>query len=130
MRISTVASGKPGGSLVKNPPANAGDAGSIPGSGRSPAEGRDNPLQYSCLEKSHGQRSLAGYSPWDRKSRTQLSDYTRAMTIASLTNQENPTAWKRAAWATRQAHISGLGSLSPIPDQLGDSLPCLCVLLL
>ena len=39
----------PGGSLVKNLPANAGDAGLIPGSGRSAGEGNDNPLQYSCL---------------------------------------------------------------------------------
>ena len=38
--------------MVKNPPANAGDAGSIPGSGRSPGEGSDNPLQNSCLENS------------------------------------------------------------------------------
>ena len=39
--------------VVKNPPANAGDAGdagSIPGSGRSPGGGHGNPLQYSCLE--------------------------------------------------------------------------------
>ena len=42
--------GFPGGSLVKNPPANAGDMGSIPGLGRSPGEGNGNPLQYSCLE--------------------------------------------------------------------------------
>ena len=35
--------------MVKNPPANAGDAGSIPGSGRSPGEGRGNALQCSCL---------------------------------------------------------------------------------
>ena len=40
----------PGGSMVKNPPANAGDTGSIPGSGRSPGEGNGNPLQNSCLE--------------------------------------------------------------------------------
>ena len=42
-----------GGSVVKTPPANArdvGDSGSIPGSGRFPGEGNDNPLQYSCLE--------------------------------------------------------------------------------
>ena len=39
-----------GGSVVKNPPANAGDVGLIPGSGRSPGEGNGNPLQYSCLE--------------------------------------------------------------------------------
>ena len=38
--------------MVKNPPANAGDAGSIPGSGRSPGEGNGNPLQYSCLGNS------------------------------------------------------------------------------
>ena len=42
----------------------AEDATSIPGLGRSPGEGNGNLLQYSCLEKSHGQRSLAGYSPW------------------------------------------------------------------
>ena len=42
--------GFPGGSAVKNPPANAGDEGLIPGSGRSPGEGHGNPLQYSYLE--------------------------------------------------------------------------------
>ena len=41
--------GSSGGSVVKNPPANAGDPGSILGSGRSPGEGNGNPLQYSCL---------------------------------------------------------------------------------
>ena len=41
--------GFPGGSVVKNPPANAGDVGSIPGSGRSLGEENGNPLQYSCL---------------------------------------------------------------------------------
>ena len=52
--------------VVKNPPANAGDPrdmGSIPGLGRSPGVGNGNTLQYSCLEKFHGQRSLVGYSP-------------------------------------------------------------------
>ena len=42
-------SGAPGGSVVKNPPANAGDVGSIPGLGRSPGKGNVNLLQYSCL---------------------------------------------------------------------------------
>ena len=78
--------------VVKNPPAKArdlGDTDSIPGLGRSPGGGHGNPFQYSHLEKgtgthssiltwgrareptpvfspgeSHGQRSLAGYSPW------------------------------------------------------------------
>ena len=44
--------GFPRGSAVKNPPANAGDTGSIPGSERCPEEGNGNPLQYSCLENS------------------------------------------------------------------------------
>jgi len=39
----------PGGSVIKNPPANAGDVGSVRGSGRSSGVGNDNPLQYSCL---------------------------------------------------------------------------------
>ena len=39
----------PSGSVVKNLPTNAGDAGLIPGSVRSPGEGNGNPLQYSCL---------------------------------------------------------------------------------
>ena len=38
--------------MVENPPANAGDTGSIPGMGRSPAGGKGKPLQYSCLENS------------------------------------------------------------------------------
>ena len=48
--------------VVKNLPANAGEADLIPGSGRSPGEGNDNPLQYSCLENLMD-RSIEGYSP-------------------------------------------------------------------
>ena len=46
--------GFPGGSVVKNLPANAGDVGSILGLGRSPGVGNGNSLQYSCLENSMG----------------------------------------------------------------------------
>ena len=42
--------GFPGGSMLKNLSANAGDMGSIPGLGRAPGEGNGNPLQYSFLE--------------------------------------------------------------------------------
>ena len=52
--------------VVKNPPVNVGnirDADSIPGSGRYPGGGHGNPLLYSCLGESHGQRRLGGYSP-------------------------------------------------------------------
>ena len=56
--------------VVKNPPANAGDTRDmclISGSGRFPGGGHGNPLQYSCLENPHGQRSLMGYGPWGHK---------------------------------------------------------------
>jgi len=62
--------GLPGGSVDKESThgaADAGDPGSIPGSGRSPGGGHGNTLQYSCLENPHGQRSLEGYSPWGHK---------------------------------------------------------------
>ena len=62
--------GLPRCTVVKNPPKNSEDiedTSSIPGSGRSPREGNGSPHQYSCLEKSHGHRSLAGYSPWGHK---------------------------------------------------------------
>ena len=53
---------------------NAGDLSLIPGLGRSPGGGHGNTLQYSCLENSHGQRSLLGYTPWGLKE----SDTTEA----------------------------------------------------
>ena len=56
-----------GGSDGKESACNAGDLGLIPGLGRSPGGRHRNPLQYSCLENPHGQRSLAGYSPWGGK---------------------------------------------------------------
>ena len=66
---------------VKNIPANTGDSGSIPELGRFPGRGKGNPLQYSCLENPHGQRSLAGYSPQGCKesdTTERLSTYTRS----------------------------------------------------
>ena len=52
LSIYHIVKGFPGGSVVKNPPANAGDVGLIPGSGKSPGEGNGSPLQYSCPENS------------------------------------------------------------------------------
>ena len=57
----------PGGSDGKESACNTGDLGSVPGLGRSPGGGHGHPLQSSCLENPHGQRSLMGYSPWGRK---------------------------------------------------------------
>ena len=56
--------------MIKNPPASEGDIrdmGSIPGLGRSPGGGHGNPFQNSCLKNPHGEKSLAGYSPWGHK---------------------------------------------------------------
>ena len=55
--------------------------GSIPGLGRSPGGGHGNPLQYSCLENPHGQRSLTGCSPWGHKE----SDMTEWLSTAQHT---------------------------------------------
>ena len=57
----------PGDSASKEFVDNAGDLGLIPGLGRSPGEGNVNPLPIFLLGKSHGQRSLVGYSSWDHK---------------------------------------------------------------
>ena len=59
--------GFPGDSDCKESACSAGDLGSIPGLGRSPEGGHGNPLHCSGLENPHGQRSLAGYSPWDHR---------------------------------------------------------------
>ena len=68
-----------GGSHGKESAYNAGDLGSIPGLGRSPRGEHGNPLQYSCLEDPHGQRSLVGYSLWGRKE----SDMTEQLSTPS-----------------------------------------------
>ena len=66
--------GFPDGSEGKVSACNTGDSGLIPGLGRSPEGGHGNPLQYSCLEKPHGQRSLESYSPWGLKESDTMSD--------------------------------------------------------
>ena len=66
--------GFPGGSVVKNLPANAGGLGSIPGSGRSPGERKDNPLQYSCLGNPKDREAWQAILHGVTKSWTHLSD--------------------------------------------------------
>ena len=88
--------GFPGSSAGRESACNAGDPGSIPRSGRSPGGGHGNPLQYSCLVSRHGQRSLAGYSPWGRKE----SDRTRRLSIAQ----------HKQAWVPNLMYDPGLAS--------------------
>ena len=80
-------SGLPGGAEGKASARNAGDLGSIPGSGRSPGEGNGNPLQYSCLEN-----SMEGEAWWAAvhgvtKSRKRLSDVTFTFTFNAISNR-------------------------------------------
>ena len=72
--------GFPGGSEVKASASNAGDPGSIPGSGRSPGEGNGNPLQYSCLENPMDGEAQQATVHRVAKSRTRLSDSTYLLT--------------------------------------------------
>ena len=69
--------------MVKNPTANSGDPGSIPGSGRSPGEGNGCPLFLPG--EFHGQRSLVGYSPWGRKESDTTELLTVSLSLMSLT---------------------------------------------
>ena len=78
-----------GGSDGKTSPPNVGDPGSIPVLGRSPGGRHGNPLQYSCLENPHGQRSLAGYSPWGHKE----LDMTERLIHLSILFHSNETSF-------------------------------------
>ena len=66
----------PGGTDSEESACNAEDPGSIPGLGRYPGEGNDKPTPVSLPGESHGQRSLAGYTPWGHKE----SDTTERLT--------------------------------------------------
>ena len=68
--------GFPGGSAVKNPPANVGDTSSIPGLGRSLGEGNGNPLQCSCLENPMDRGACQASIHGVAKSWTWFSDKT------------------------------------------------------
>ena len=74
--------GFPGGSMIKNPPANAGDVrdmGSISGLERSPREGNGNPLQYSRLENPMDRGAWHGIAESDVIEHAQKHPNTRIM---------------------------------------------------
>ena len=86
-----------GGSVVKNPPANAEDVGSIPESGRSPGRGNGNPLQYSCLENPMDRWAWQATVHWVTKSWTQLKQLSISSTTyayKSTTNRQSSITFK------------------------------------
>ena len=76
----------PGGSDGKESACNAGELGSIPGSGTSPEEWNGYPLQYSCLENSMGTGAWQGYSPWGHKESDTTERLSTHITLFNLCN--------------------------------------------
>ena len=84
-----------GGANVNSPPANAGDSrdmSSIPRPGRSPSVGNGNLLWYSCLGKSHGQRSLVGHSTLGCKE-SDMIDHTHTYGALRSSGWFSSTVW-------------------------------------
>ena len=91
-----------GGSVGKESACNVGDLGSIPGLGRSPGGGQVSPLQFSCLENPHGQRSLAGYSPWDYRVRHNwATKHTSYLLLCSFISKH----WKKNLTSAVLIHL-------------------------
>ena len=108
----------PGGSDGKASAYNAGDPGSIPGSGRSSGEGNGNPLQYSCLENPIGRGAWWATVYGVSKSRTRLSDFTFTFTFFSFDFSDFITSWVHrhmtlvyVLLAAKRIHIS-----TPMPE--------------
>ena len=102
--------GFPGGSVVKNPPAHAGDAGdsvSISGSGRSPGGGNGNPLQYSCLgnvmNKGVWQAIVHGVAESDMTEYAGMETNKTEQTCLEYSTQRRQNTHEHSpGWATNQ----------------------------
>ena len=83
--------------------------GSIPESGRSPGEGNGNPLQYSCLENPHGQKSLVGYSPQGFKE-SYTTEATKHTHMAAQTVKNLPVI--------QETGVQALGQEDPLEKEM------------
>ena len=90
--------------------------GSIPGWGRSPGGGHGTPLQYSCLENPHGQRSLVGYSPGGAKSQTRLS--TQHVTFTGSLSHSETFHCSPLSYRTQSKFLKIPGLLETAPHLL------------
>ena len=105
--------------MVKNLRANVGDlrhAEWIPGSGRSPGGGHGNPLQYYCLDNSHGQRNVVGFSPWGHKEldTTEVTWHTHTQLSSNFLNHSSLviTVTKCALCLFIYVRVADFGSLA------------------
>ena len=111
----------------------------IPGLGRSSGGGHGNPLQYSCLENSHGQRSLVGYSPWHRRvGHDRVTKHTQHSSTASSSERlpvicmhhpphpvPLPTSWQEVTKRRKIPFI--LQSTNPTMCHTSAARLCVCV---
>ena len=94
-------------------PPPVGDPGSIPGRGRSPGEGNDNPLQYSCLENPMDEEAWWATVHGVAKSRTRLSDFTFTSLSASGPRVSELFTMKSLGWLCTEWLIASLSYASP-----------------
>ena len=118
--------GFPGGGVVKNLPANAGDtrnAGSIPGSGRSPGVGNGNPLQYPCQENPMARGAWWAIVHGATKSWTRLSTCTRRHSeilnyiLQTLSHQSKKGSGRKLImdWCKEVSQTFSHSLFSPLP---------------
>ena len=97
----------------------AGDMDSIPGPGRRPGKGHGNPVQSSCLENPHGQRSLAGYSPQGCKE----SDTTEVTEQACMHRQ----GWSGKGWGRAEpVNVEAFGTRHLATVSVAGMVPGTC----
>ena len=101
--------GFPGGEVVKNPHANAGDSGSIPGLGRSPGVGNGNPLWYSCLENPRD-RGAWWASPWSHSESHNMCTSTTMFHILMLGHNQMLLQWMFLLRLSKQRSPSKTGT--------------------
>ena len=105
-----------GSSDGKESTCNVGDLDSIPGLGRSPGEGHGNPFQYSSLENPHGQRCVAGYSPWGFKEQDMTKNSIFKLVLEKAEEPEikfpTPTGSSKKQERFRKISISALLTMS------------------
>ena len=99
--------GFPGGTVVQNPPANAEDVSSVPGSGRSPGVGNGNALQYSCLENSMDRGTWQATVHGVTNSQTQLSDKAHVFRKETM---DTTIAYCRTMFECRFCHLTAMRS--------------------
>ena len=111
-----------GSSDGKESTCNEGDQGLISLLGRSPGGGHANPLQYSCLENTHGLRSLGGYSSWDCKELDMTEWLSTAYSIGTVKDiwQVLKMEWEKES--QRRKGRNSLDCLSSLPSQFSVTL--------